>query len=152
MKQSRNANLKRLDRLVRIRQTYSAVAETDLKQADSEVRRLEAADDETVGNIQDTRAEIAYLQSTSGHDLQRTENYIRALTRQRQIIHRSLETATSNLDRRRGEWTEAMREEKIAEKLQERRLHQWQRENDITQQKSQDEASIARYVRARAEE
>jgi flagellar biosynthesis chaperone FliJ len=45
-----------------------------------------------------------------------------------------------------------MREEKIAEKLQERRLHQWQRENDITQQKSQDEASIARYVRARAEE
>ena len=94
MKQSRNANLKRLDRLVRIRQTYSAVAETDLKQADSEVRRLEAADDETVGNIQDTRAEIAYLQSTSGHDLQRTENYIRALTRQRQIIHRSLETAT----------------------------------------------------------
>jgi flagellar export protein FliJ len=152
MKQSRNANLKRLDRLVRIRQTYSAVAETDLKQADSEVRRLEAADDETVGNIQDTRAEIAYLQSTSGHDLQRTENYIRALTRQRQIIHRSLETATSNLDRRRDEWTEAMREEKIAEKLQERRLHQWQRENDITQQKSQDEASIARYVRARAEE
>ena len=152
MKQSRNANLKRLDRLVRIRQTYASVAETDLKQAESEVRRLEAADDETVGNIQDTRAEIAYLQSTSGHDIQRTENYIRALTRQRQIIHRSLETATSNLDRRRDEWTEAMREEKIAEKLQERRLHQWQRENDITQQKSQDEASIARYVRARAEE
>jgi len=51
-----------------------------------------------------------------------------------------------------NEWTEAMREQKIAAKLQERRLHQWAREAEAAQQKSQDDASIARYVRTRLDE
>ena len=152
MNDALKSNLKRLERLVRIRQTLSTAAEANVKQAEGEVRTLEAADSVTVGNIKDTQAGIAYLRTAAGEDIQRSQTYLQALEQQRKLIQQSLETATGNLTDRRGEWTEAMREEKIAEKLQERRLHQWQRENDTEQQKSQDDVSIARYVRTRSEE
>src|SRR5262245_8080497 len=146
------ANLRRLERLVRIRQTLASVSEASVKQAEGEVRNLEAADSVTVGNIQDTQAGIAYLRTAAGEDVQRSETYLRALERQRKLIQQSLEKANDNLTHRRVEWTEEMREERIAERLQERRLHQWQRETATAQQKSQDDASIARYVRTRSEE
>ena len=152
MNDALKSNLKRLERLVRIRQTLSSAAEASVKQAEGEVRTLEAADGVTVGNIKDTQAGIAYLRTAAGEDVQRSQTYLQALEQQRKLIQQSLEAATDNLTNRRGEWTEARREEKIAENLQERRLHQWQRENDTEQQKSQDDVSIARYVRTRSEE
>ena len=142
-------SLKRLERLFHIRQTYVSVAEARVKQAEGEVRRLENADAEAVGNIQHTQAGIAYLKTATGHDIQNGERYIQALKHQRKVIHQSIETATSNLVHRRSEWTEAMKEQKIVEKLQERRLHQSEREDDVANQKSQDDAFIGRYVRTR---
>lgn len=145
-------SLKRLERLFHIRQTYVSVAEAGVKQAEGEVRRLENADQETAGNIQHTQAGIAYLKTASGNDIQTSEKYIQALKQQRKLIHQSLETATTNLVQRRSEWTEAMKEQKIIEKLQERRLHQSEREDDVANQKSQDDAFIGRYVRTRIED
>jgi flagellar export protein FliJ len=152
MKDGLKSSLKRLERLVQIKQTYVSVAETNVKQAEGEVRQLELADNEVAGNIQHTQAEIAYLQTATGHDIQCGENYIHALEVQRKLIQQSLEKATTNLDQRRGEWTEAMRQEKIIEKVQERRLHQCERDDEVTSQKSQDEISIGRFVRTRKEE
>ena len=63
----------------------------------------------------------------------------------------SLEKANIHLEQRRKEWTEAMREQKIIEKVQERRLHQWERQDDAAGQKSQDEMSVGRFVRTRRE-
>ena len=151
MKNKLRPHIKRLERLVQIRQTYVSAAEAGVKQAEHEVRRLEAAENETAENIQDSQAGIAYLRTAAGRDIQTGERYIRALQKQRKLIRQSLETATGNLEQRRTEWTEAMREQKIAAKLQERRLHQWEREDDAAQQKSQDDTSIARYVRTRLE-
>ena len=151
MKDGLKASLKRLERLVQIKETYVSVAEANVKSAEGEVRQLEAAENEIAGNIQHTQAEIAYLQTATGHDVQRGERYIQALETQRKLIQLSLEKATGNLEQRRHEWTEAMREQKIAAKLQERRLHQWERADDKAEQKSQDDASITRYVRARFE-
>jgi flagellar export protein FliJ len=151
MKDRLKASLKRLERLLEIRQTYVSVAESGVKQAENEVRRLDAARREVAGTIQHTQAGIAYLQTATGHDVQTGERYIRALEKQRQLIQLSLEKAEGNLEQRRQEWTEARREERIAAKLQERRLHQWEREDGVAQQKSQDDASIARYVRTRLE-
>ena len=145
------ASLKRLERLVQIKQTYVSVAEANVKQAEGEVHQLETAENAITGNIQHTQAEIAYLQTATGQDIQNSERYIRALEHQRKLIQRSLEIATGNLEQRRNEWTEAKRDQKVASRLQERRLHQWERENDTAQQKSQDDASIARYVRTRFE-
>jgi flagellar export protein FliJ len=149
MKDGLKGSLKRLERLSQIRQTYVSVAEAGVKQAEGEVRRLKTADTEVAGNIQDTQAGIAHIQTASGQDLQNGEKYIQALQHQRKLIRQSLETATGNLEQRRGDWTEAMREQKIIEKVQERRLHQWEREDDVANQKSQDDVSIGRYVRTR---
>ena len=149
MKDGLRASLKRLDRLVQIKETYVSVAEANVKQAEGEVRRLETAENEIAGNIQHTQAEIAYLRTATGHDVQSGEKYIRSLEVQRKLIQQSLEKATSNLEQRRSEWTEAMREQRIIEKVQERRLHQCERDDDVTNQKSQDEVSVGRYVRTR---
>ncbi|HEY2383029.1 MAG TPA: flagellar FliJ family protein [Terriglobia bacterium] len=142
-------SLPRLERLFHIRQTYVSVAEAGVKQAEGEVRRLENADSEAAGQIQQTREGIAYLKTATGNDLQSGERYIEALKQQRKVIHQSLETATTNLAQRRSEWSEAMKAQKIIEKLQARRLHQSEREDDAALQKSQDDASIGRYVRTR---
>jgi flagellar export protein FliJ len=151
MKNRLRSSLQRLERLLQIRQTYVSAAEAGVKQAENEVKRLQAAESETTGNIQHTQAGIAYLQTATGQDIQSGERYIKALQQQRKLIRQSLEKATGNLEQRRTEWTEAKREEKIAEKLQERRLHQWERDDDAAQQKSQDDVSISRYVRTRLE-
>ena len=151
MRAELKANLKRLERLVRIRDTYVSVAESSVKQAESEVRTLEATDRQVAGNIQLTQEGIAYLDTATGHEVQTSERYIHALEKQRRLIQLSLEKANSNLEQRRNEWIEARREQKIASKLQERRLHQWEREGDKAQQKSQDDAFIARYIRTRFE-
>jgi len=149
MKDGLRASLKRLERLVQIKETYVSVAEANVKQAEGEVRQLETAENEITRNIQHTQAEIAYLRTATGHDVQSGEKYIQSLELQRKLIQQSLEKATSNLEQRRGEWTEARREQKIIEKVQERRLHQCERDDDVTNQKSQDEISVGRYVRTR---
>ena len=149
MKDELKSNLKRLERLFQIRQTYVSVAESGVKVAEREVRKLEEAESQVAGNIQHTQAEMAYRQTATGHDLQTGEKYIQALKVQREIIQQSLDKATSNLEQRRREWTEAMREQKIIEKMQERRLHQWERADNVEVQKQQDDASVGRYVRTR---
>jgi len=151
MKDELKATLKRLERLAHIKQTYVSVAEANVKNAEGEVRQLETAETKIIGNIQNTQAEIAYLQTATGHDVQSGERYIRGLELQRTLIRQSLEKANINLEQRRKEWTEAMREQKIIEKVQERRLHQWERQDDAAGQKSQDEMSVGRFVRTRRE-
>jgi flagellar export protein FliJ len=143
------SNLKRLERLFQIRQTYVSVAEAGVKSAEGEVRKLEAAENEVAGHIQDTQTEIAYRQTSTGHDLQSGEKYIEALQLQRGVIQQSLEQAAGHLEQRRRDWTEAMREQKIIEKMHERRLDQSERADSVEVQKRQDDASIGRYVRAR---
>ena len=148
MKDALKSGLKRLERLNEIRQTYVSVAEAGVKTAEGEVRQLEAADNTVAGDIEHTRAEIAYCHTATGHDLQSGEKYIAALNTQREVIQQSLEKANSNLEQRRHEWTEALREQKVIEKMQERRFHEWEHEDSVDIQKQQDDASIGRYVRA----
>ena len=72
MKPGLKSGVKRLERLVHIRQTYVSVAEAAVKQAEAEVQRLEKADSELAGNIQTTQAGIAYLQTaTAGRNSDR---------------------------------------------------------------------------------
>jgi flagellar export protein FliJ len=149
MKEDLKESLKRLDRLVDIRQTYVSIAEAAVKQAEGEVRRLHEADSEIAGNIQRTQAGIAYLQTATSNEIQTGEKYIQALKERRKLVRQSLAVATGNLEKRRLEWTEAMKEQRIIEKLRERRLHQWEREDNVANQKTQDDVSIGRYVRTR---
>src|SRR5262249_46455484 len=113
-------SLKRLERLIQLKQTYVSVAETNLKQAEGEVRRLEASEREIAVSILDLRTGIAYLITANAGDVQNVEKYIEALEVHRKQICESLEEAIANLERRRMEWTEAMREQNIIEKAQKR--------------------------------
>ena len=149
MKDGRKSSLKRLERLVQIKETYVSVAEANVKQAEGKVRQLESAEQEIDGNIQNTQAGIAYLKTATGQEVQSGEKYIQALEVHRKLIHRSLVDATTNLEQRRSEWTEAMRDKKIIEKVQERRLHQCERADDVANQKLQDEMTVGRFVRER---
>ena len=151
MSDTLKANLKRLERLVQLRQTYVDIAEANVKQAEAEVRRLETEDTDNTGNIRETQAGIAYLQSAAGDDVKNRARYLQALELQRKLIRQFLAKANTQLAQRRGEWTEAMREEKIAAKLQERRLSQRDYKDNVAQQKSQDEAFIGSFVRKRSE-
>jgi len=127
VKDELKASLKRLGRLAQIKQTYVSVAEANVRNAEGEVRQLESAESKLTGNIQGKQAEIAYLQTATGHDVQSGERYIQALELQRR----------------------SMREQKMVEKVQEHRLHQWEHQDDAASQKSQDEISIGRFVRIR---
>lgn len=149
MNDGQKASLKRLERLVQIKQTYVSVAEANVKTAEGEVRQLETDEQKIIGTIHDTQARIAYLQTATGQEVQSGEGYIKALELHRKAVQQSLVTATTNLEKRRGEWTEAMREQKIIEKVQERRLHQCERDDEVANQKSQDEMTVGRFVRNR---
>src|SRR2546425_12665896 len=94
MKDGLRASLKRLERLVQIKETYVSVAEANVKQAEGEVRQLETAENEITGNIQHTQAEFAYLRTATGHDVQSGEKYIQSLELRRKLIQQSLEKAT----------------------------------------------------------
>ena len=75
------------------------------------------------------------MQTATGQEVQSGEKYIKALELQRKTIQQSLVKATSNLEQRRSEWTEAMSEQKIIESVQERRLHQCERDDEVADQK-----------------
>jgi flagellar export protein FliJ len=149
MSDSSKERLKRLERLLQIRETYVSVSEANVKLAEGEVRKFATAEETVAGQIRDTKAEIAYLKSATAHDVQSSEKYISALQSRRKQIQQALEKADRTLEQRRNEWTEAMREKKIIEKMQEHRLQEWQHEDDVAKQNSQDENTIARYVRTR---
>jgi flagellar export protein FliJ len=110
---------------------------------------MENAAETAARKIHDTRAAMACVQRTTGDQLQSFEKYIRLLIAQAEQAQQALEAARRELDMRRAEWTEAMREQKIIERMRERRFQEWQRYEDVEDRKAVDENSVVRYVRAR---
>jgi flagellar export protein FliJ len=141
--------LRRLERLLEVRQTYVSAAETRVKQAERQVAAMENATEAVARKIHDTRSEGACAKRTTGDQLQSVEKYIRLLIAQAEQAQFALEAAKNDLDVRRAEWTEAMREQKIIERMRERRFQEWQRYDEVENRKTVDENSIVRYVRAR---
>jgi len=142
-------SLKRLDRLIHIKRIYVSLAEANLKDAESEVLRLQTAESEIALNIQELRAGIAYMNTAVAGDLQNGEKCIEALQLHRKQVRERLEEATRSLEQRRTEWTEAMREEKVIGKAQKRRSDRFDREEEVSHQKAQDDLTLTRQVRNR---
>jgi flagellar export protein FliJ len=149
MTYGQKTSLKRLERLVQIKQTYTLCVQANVKIAEGEVRQLEKVEREITGSIRHTQAGIAYFQTAQGQEVQSGADYIKALELHRKVVKQSLEKATNKLEQRLSEWTEAMREQRIFEKVQERRLNQYKRDDEVAAQKLQDEISLGRYVRMR---
>jgi len=143
-------SLERIERLVAVRHTYVAAAEARVREAEVFVRYLEGEAEKTARQIQQCREGIAYLKTLSGHEIQAREKHIFSLNFKARQIAQELEKAGELLDKRRAEWRETMKDKKIVERVQERRLHDWARSVDVKEQKAVDEMSVGRHARNRS--
>ena len=68
--------LRRIDRLAEVRQSYVTAAEGRVREAEQHVRICEEAVEHTDRQIRLLREEIAYLNHSTGEELQNRERYI----------------------------------------------------------------------------
>src|SRR5437763_1981065 len=118
--------LHRIDRLVEVRHSYVTAAEGRVREAELHVRLCEEIADERDRQIRLVMEEIAYLDHSLGESIQNRERYIFTLHVRARQAREALEHARKTLDARRVEWRETMRDQKAMEKVQERRLQEWQ--------------------------
>src|SRR5947207_4243208 len=105
--------LRRIERLVAIRQSYLTAAEGRVREAEQQVRLHEEAAMDRDRQVRQTQAEIAYLDHSSGAAIQNRERYIFGLLVRARQAHEALDKARTVLDGRRREWRESLREEKV---------------------------------------
>lgn len=146
MSESRRS-LDRIERLVEVRQTYVTAAEAAVREAENIVRYFQDEAEQNARQIQQAREGIAYLQSLTGHDIQTRERHISSLNLRARQLSQDIEKAMQTLEKRRGEWREKMKDRKIVERVQERRLQEWVRSVDVLEQKEVDEMSVGRHAR-----
>jgi flagellar export protein FliJ len=139
--------LRRVDRLVEIRQTYVMAAEGRVREAEHQVRLGEETVAACDRQIQQVMAEIAYLDHSTGASIQNRERYIFTLHVRARQARESLDKARKTLEARMQEWSTAKRDQKVIEKLQERRLQEWKHSVATDEQKSVDEMTVLRHAR-----
>ncbi len=140
-------SLERIERLVEVRQTYVTAAEARVKEAESLVRYFQEELEKNAREAQQTRREIAYLKTLSGFEIQAREKHILSLNFKARQLNVDLDKAGQQLEKRRAEWRETMKDKKIVERLQERRQQQWDHHVDVMEQKQVDEMSVGRFAR-----
>jgi flagellar export protein FliJ len=140
-------SLDRIERLVGVRQTYVTAAEAAVREAEVLVHYFEDEAAKNARLIQQTREEIAYLKTLSGHEIQAREKHIFSLNFKARQIAQDLDKAVQLLEKRRAEWRETMKDKKIVERVQERRKQEWKRSIDVLEQKQADEMSVGRFAR-----
>ena len=139
--------LHRIDRLAEVRQSYVTAAEGRVREAEQHVRLCEEAAEHTDRQIRLLREEIAYLNHSTGEELQNRERYIFTLHVRARQAREMLDKSRKVLDSRRHEWRETKRDHMVIEKVQERRLHEWQHSLNVAEQKEVDEMTVARHAR-----
>ena len=137
----------RIDRLAEVRQSYVTAAEGRVREAEHLVRMREEAAEESDRQIRRVREEIAYLDHSTGEEIQNRERYIFTLHVRARHAHEALDKARKVLDSRRHEWRESKRDRMVIEKVQERRLQEWRHSVNIADQKDVDEMTVMRHAR-----
>jgi len=139
--------LHRIDRLAEVRQSFVTAAEGRVREAEQLVRVREEAAEEADRQIRRVREEIAYLDHSTGEEIQNRERYIFTLHVRARHAREALDKARKVLDSRRHEWRESKRDQMVIEKVQERRLQEWQHSVNVADQKVVDEMTVARHAR-----
>jgi flagellar export protein FliJ len=146
------ADVKRLDRIAGIRETVAGAAEARLREAELQVQQIESQAAAIDRQIHLIRAEITQTSGLSGHEIQQNEKFILRLNKQRAVVVQALESAKKIAAERQREWMEARREQRIIERLQDKRLLEWQRHQEIARQKAADDNYIGKIVREKHSE
>ena len=144
--------IKRLKRLLQVRETLSNAAEAALRESEHEVHRLNTAQEVIAGNIRGVRAETAYSESFTVNRVQLAETYIKSLEIGGIKVRQELEKADKILERRRIDYVHALSQQRITEKILEQRLHESQRIDDIATQKAMDDSHLGKMVRSMGDE
>jgi flagellar export protein FliJ len=139
--------LHRIDRLAELRQSYVTAAEGRVREAEHHVRVCEETAEEADRQIRRVREESAYLDHSTGEEIQNRERYVFTLHVRARHAREALEKARKALDSRRHEWRETKRDHMVVEKVQERRLLEWQQSINVAEQKNVDEMTVARHAR-----
>ena len=147
-----NSDVKRLDRIAAIRETIVSAAEARLREAQLRVREIQLQEDGIVRQINHIRAEISQRNGSTGLAVQQDEKFIVRLNKQRATVLQALENAKKIATQRQAEWTEARREQKIIDRVQERRLQEWQRQQEVARQKTADDTFLGKVVREKFHE
>ncbi len=137
----------RIDRLAEVRQSYVTAAEGRVREAEHHVRVCEEAAEKADRQVRSVREEIAYLDRSTGCEIQNRERYIFTLHVRARYARETLDKARKVLDSRHHEWRETKRDQMVIEKVQERRLQEWQHSVNIADQKDADEMTVARHAR-----
>ncbi len=145
-------DVKRLDRIAAIRETMASAAEAHLREAERQVRDIEGQAEAIDRHIQLIRAQITQTSGLSGHATQQNEKFILRLNKQRAVVMQALENAKKIVAERQQQWMEARREQRIIERLQDKRLLAWQRHEDSARQKAADDNYIGKIVREKHSE
>lgn len=137
----------RSHRLTEIREAFSTAAEHRVREAEHEFAAAEVALKDVLLRMNRTREELAYVDGASADKLQNAEKHLVLLEVEHRRCLAAHTLAKKELDRRREEWKEAEREVRVAEKIQARRLQEWERSLSIAEQKEADDLSTGRFVR-----
>ena len=139
--------LKRLERILKVRQMAVDAAEGRIRECEFQIQRLESRGDSEQGKIRQTMEEFAHANGISGRHLQCSDKAIEVGNVYLARILQDIEKLRSKLDKCRAVWREARREYKTVEKLQERQLQKLSREEAVLTQKMIDEVSVIRHSR-----
>jgi flagellar export protein FliJ len=139
--------IKRLRRLLDLRETLSDAAEAGVRESEQQVRNLEAAKRTLEENIRDARTEASKSQTLSGHRLRVVERFVESLERRSASAQYNIEKTTAVLERRRSDWVEALRQQRIVERSLKRRSLEWQRLDDASTQKLLDDSYNGKIAR-----
>lgn len=140
--------IERLTRLVDLRQISVEECERQVRNAELRQARAEKRLGDERGNFDRLQAAFSHPQARTGLDLRQTEAALKASLARQERIAQEIENAKSSVGGARARWMEARREQKVVERLRERRLHDAEREMEYRMQKATDEVAITRHRRA----
>jgi flagellar export protein FliJ len=139
------SRLQRLERLSDLRRTHVMVAEGRVAEARRQVALLEENAEAIRQKIREARSNMVCTVRISGEELQAVEKFVQVLQRQAAQIEADQIAANAALDLRRLEWTEALREQKIVDRVQEKRRREWKRQAGTGIEKEADRDSVMRH-------
>jgi flagellar export protein FliJ len=143
------ARVTRLQRLLDVREALSRAAEAGVRESEQQVDRLDAVRRGLETELHNVRTETVQTRRLSGNRLRIIEQFIQALERRNASAQYNLEKAHHQLERRRHEWVEALRDQRIAERSLKRKSRDLRRATDTLEQKSMDDAFNSKIVRTR---
>jgi len=129
-----------------MRNNLANLAEARVREAEARVRDIIAEDE---GLAREIQTHNAARETLAGSEIQINERHLETLRKKRKSLIQNLENAKAKLVQMNAEWVQALREQKVTERVQARRMREWQRDENNSRPKSVDELTLSPILRSR---